>query len=157
LCAQAAAAADDDDDEGDGGGGGDTGGDGSNPGYDMSRETVRSEDPHVETEHTATEGGRGSVGKRKERESADASSEGSSAQVGDEGTEGGLQQGVESSSEPPAKRRQKEKQGKAKTMMSAELYRSMTAMIALILKTKVSAGPGLQGRMKGDVGLEMID
>jgi hypothetical protein len=122
----------------------------------MSRETVRSEDPHVETEHTATEGGLGSAGKRKERESADAASEMSSEQVGEGGTEG-LQQGVESSSEPPAKRRQKEKQGKAKTMMSAELYRSMTAMIALILKTKVSAGPGLQGRMKGDVGLEMID
>ncbi|CAE7475799.1 CSON014786, partial [Symbiodinium microadriaticum] len=38
--------------------------------------------------------------------------------------------------EQSVKRARRDKSGKSKTMMSAELYRSMTAMIGLILKTK---------------------
>ena len=45
----------------------------------------------------------------------------------------------EGSDETLSKRIRREKPKKAKTMLSAELYRSMTAMIALILKTKVRA------------------
>jgi hypothetical protein len=38
--------------------------------------------------------------------------------------------------QPPAKRARREKKSKGKTLLSAELYRSMTAMLGLILKSK---------------------
>lgn len=43
---------------------------------------------------------------------------------------------AEDDEEPPLKKVRKEKKSKGKTLLSAELYRSMTAMIGLILKTK---------------------
>lgn len=59
----------------------------------------------------------------------------SATEEGRERDGGGKGQGNDEQQAP--KRARTERSGKSKTMMTADLYRSMTAMIALILKTKV--------------------
>lgn len=78
----------------------------------------------------ATDESERGFGKRKDRESVASLGQETDAAAGEESVGEGTE-------EPPTKNQRKDKATKAKTMMSADLYRSMTAMVALILKTKV--------------------
>lgn len=59
---------------------------------------------------------------------------------------------LENDEEPPLKKVRKEKKPKGKTLLSAELYRSMTAMIGLILKAKQEQAEAEGDGKGGDYG-----
>ena len=58
------------------------------------------------------------------------------SQVQSDVAQDSLQTQAERDEQPPLKKVRKEKKSKGKTLLSAELYRSMTSMLGLILKGK---------------------